>query len=196
MSLQGNLSELPIINLVQVLSLQKKTGILSVSYQLAQTQVCFKEARIFSAFMHYSTPTGHKRTLEGEEALFELLSWTVGQFIFEICEDLPPFQNVNTSIDQLILEHCRRQDEQEHLRQRERFNSIPTLAFNPPAEAQINLSLEEWRSLLLIDGKASIREIAAKNRQEVERIFCLVQGLEKRGLVELKAAPMAAVALG
>ncbi len=191
MSLQGNLVDLPLIDLVQVLTLQNKTGVLSISRDFSQAQVAFGKSRIYSAFVHHNEQNGHPVYKQGEDALYDLLEWPDGQFTFELTNALPNVENVQQKWDYMILEHCRRHDELEQKqRQGELLSSRPRLIPNPPAQAEITLDLEQWRILFQINGLLSLQEIATNTRQDPEEVVRIVGKLAKKGLIELDVAPL------
>ncbi|HEX2916282.1 MAG TPA: DUF4388 domain-containing protein [Chloroflexia bacterium] len=197
MALQGNLIDLPLIDLVQVLTLQNKTGILSLNRDFSQAQVAFTKSRIYSAYVHHANGSEKPIYKQGEDALYDLLGWPDGQFTFELTSTLPPVENVKHQLDYLILEHCRRKDEKEQM---QRLNGLitarPRLVPNPPVQAEITLDLEEWRILYMINGQLSIKEIADNIRQEPLSILAIAEKLEKKGLIvlDLHAGPVGSAA--
>jgi hypothetical protein len=190
MSLQGNLLDLPLIDLVQVLTLQNKTGILSLSQDFSQAQVAFCKSRIYSVFVSHNTPNGVVAYKRGEEALYDLIDWTEGQFTFELTTILPAEQNVQCKWDYIILEHYRRQDEKEQKQQISKMlTACPCLVPTPSFQAEINLELDQWRVLFQINGILSVKEIAQNIQQKPEEVACIIDMLMKKGLVELKLDP-------
>ncbi|HEX2914851.1 MAG TPA: DUF4388 domain-containing protein [Chloroflexia bacterium] len=189
MTLQGNLSDLPLVDLVQVLALQNRTGILSINHDYSQGQVCFSKSQIYSAFVHLQNPGSRPVTLQGEEAICELMDWPEGQFSFEISAGLPSARNVFVNWDYLILEQCRRHDEKARLQEpNQMVNVIPRLSPNPPSQAEITLDLEEWQVLLQINGNSTLDEISNRIQKPLNKIVELVQKLEKRNLIHLSPA--------
>lgn len=187
MSLQGNLSDLPLIDLVQILTLQDKTGILSINREFSQAQICFTKARICAAHVHQRNRNQPLLHLQGEEALYDLLSWTEGQFNLELTSSLP-ISNVNLSWNYIILEYCRRQDEQERVERMHKLAMVcPRLLPNPSAQAQITLELEDWQVLLQVNGQLTLHMIASNIRQELGRVLGIAEKLEKQGLLELSS---------
>lgn len=182
MPLQGNLTDLPLIDLVQVLTLQNKTGVLSISRDFSQGQVCFSRSKLYSAFVHHTNTHKH---LEGVEALYDLLQWPDGQFNFELTSSLPAVQNVNVNWDYIILEHCRRQDELEQQQAfRKRASLRPRLSPNPSAQAEVTLSLEDWQVLLQVNGQVTFEDIARVTRLALDQVLKIGQKLEKQGLID------------
>lgn len=121
-----------------------------------------------------------------EELIYSLLSWETGTFKFY--ENQYPTQEeitVNVSVENAILEACRRMDELNRIKGAlPNFNSILTIA-SAPAERDSNISLksEEWNLLSLVSGRRSISEIVEKSR--LPRIDALrkLAGLKLAGLI-------------
>jgi hypothetical protein len=186
MSLQGNLTDLPLIDLMQVLTLQNKTGILSVNRDFSQAQICFNQSRIYSAFSRHTGRHQHPVDYQGEVALYDLLSWPDGQFCFELTSSLPGVQNVNVTWNYIVLEYCRRQDELERQKEFERLAAQrPRLLPNPPVQAQITLDLEDWQVLLQVNNQLTLQEIASNIRFDLTQVIKITQKLAKQGLLEI-----------
>ncbi len=187
MALQGNLVDLPLIDLVQVLTLQNKTGVLTLSRNFSQAQVAFTKSRIYSAFVHHTNQNGLSVYKQGEEALYDLLDWPDGQFTFELTNALPAVENVQVKWDHMILEYCRLSDEKDQKHhQNEIILTRPKLVPDPPYQAEIKLDLEQWRLLFQINGELTLKEIADNTRQDYRVIVSLAENLEKLGLITLE----------
>jgi len=183
MSLQGNLTDLPVEDLLQVFTMQHRCGVLFVSYNQYRAEVCFGKVALHSALIYYVGTPNQTPFLQGLNAVFEVLSWPEGQFYFEMATQQEEPANIFTSVDYIILEHYRRRDEQ--AKQCQWLNFKPTLLPNPPVKAQINLELDEWRVLLQINGIDSIGHIAVKLRQASETLLLTLKDLQRKGLIEL-----------
>jgi hypothetical protein len=193
MSLQGNFTDLPLIDLMQVLTLQNKTGILSVNRDFSQAQICFNRSKIYSAFSRHIGNHRQPVDLQGEAALYDLLNWPDGQFCFELTSALPEVNNVNVSWDYIVLEYCRRQDERER---QERLNKLgrlhPRLLPEPSVQAQITLDQEDWRVLLQVNNQLSLQEISTNIGRELEQVVKIAEKLQKQGLLEINSTLPAA----
>ncbi len=97
----GTLKAIPLMDLIQILHLCKKTGHLKLAGTEASGGLYIEEGSIRQAW------SGERRS---EEALFELTTWTEGSFTFEsgVRTELPPLE---TPTLPLLLEAARRLDE-------------------------------------------------------------------------------------
>lgn len=99
----GNLNELSIVELVQMLNLNKKTGILHISSGI-QGDIYLKDGQLFAA---------EAKNKSGEEAVYELISENTGTFNFQITE-FEKERNIENSTMNVIMEACRLMDERQH----------------------------------------------------------------------------------
>ena len=181
MSLQGNLTDLPFEDLLQVFTLQHKCGVLFISYRQFQAEVCFDKTALHSVLVYQTRLGGASACWQGLEAAFQVLSWPEGEFHFEI-EALPTIpRNIFTTADYIILEHYRLRDEQARPQNVGAFR--PCLLPDPPVAVQINLELDEWRLLLQINGTDTIETIATRLHQTSAAVFAVLESLKHKGLV-------------
>lgn len=99
----GDLIDLSIVELVQMLNLNKKSGILRIEGE-NNGEIYLKDGQLFGA---------KTSTKVGEEAIYELVTMTKGSFNFELSnKELD--QNITNSTMNVIMEACRIMDENRH----------------------------------------------------------------------------------
>jgi hypothetical protein len=109
MALKGNLSEMRLSDIVQVACKGKNQACLIVQSQGQEGNLFFENGQIVHAILD---------SHEGEEVIYELLTWEDGTF--EIKQEVtPPKRTITANWQSLLLEGMRRLDEQDP-RQRER----------------------------------------------------------------------------
>ena len=99
----GDLNDLSIVELVQMLNLNKKSGILRIDADI-QGEIYLKDGQLFGAKTHDK---------EGEEAIYSLVTLNKGNFNFEL-SDKDVDQNIKNSTMNVIMEACRIMDENRH----------------------------------------------------------------------------------
>ncbi|MFZ5472276.1 MAG: DUF4388 domain-containing protein [Myxococcota bacterium] len=109
--IEGNLSQLGIGDLLQILAMNKKSGRLTLERNTEQGEVHVSEGRPVNAKLG---------PVEGEKALFRLLSWTEGSFAFEPMNALGRVRIVR-EMDEALLEGLRQADEAARL-----YSSLPS----------------------------------------------------------------------
>jgi hypothetical protein len=187
MSLQGNLTDLPLIDLLQIFSVQNKRGALLINQENLEGRIYFAQGGLWAALVFENSIQGTNTVSCGEEAIYMIMDWQDGVFYFDF-NNLPLnlSRNVFVNYNYLILEQCRRQDEQERLKRIDEVaGRIPHLVPNPPTKAEISLNLEEWRILLQVNGVSTVTTIANNTRQTLEEIVGVLDNLQAKGLIEL-----------
>ncbi len=131
MPLQGNLKEMSLANLVQVNCQEMRSAHLTLDQQGQKGEVYLSDGQVVHAALYGRT--GGK--MEGEEALYRLLSWDAGTFTLET-ETHPPQKTIDRPWQELLLEAMKRLAE---------WQSI-----EPPAEAAVTPDV--LSRLCAIDG--------------------------------------------
>ncbi len=103
--IEGGLSQLPLADLLQILSVNRRTGRLVLSNGQARGEIHLSNGRPVNA------RTGD---VEGDKALFRLLSWKEGQFAFAPGA-APQRTKIDRSMEDALLEGARQSDERERL---------------------------------------------------------------------------------
>jgi DNA-binding response OmpR family regulator len=96
----GDLSDLSIVELVQMLNLNKKSGILNISAEV-DGKIYLKDGQLHAALC---------QDLTGEKAVYKLVEQIDGKFNFELNE-VSLDRNVEASTMNVIMEACRIMDE-------------------------------------------------------------------------------------
>ncbi len=99
----GDLKDLSIVELVQMLNLNKKSGVLKIESN-GEGFIYLKDGHL------WATRIGDKK---GEEAFYELVAKTEGTFVFEM-EEVTEERNIENSTMNVIMEACRIMDETHH----------------------------------------------------------------------------------
>ena len=122
-----------------------------------------------------------------EDAVFDLLRWELGDFEWEPNASLEPEVALSVSVENLIMESSRRLDELELI-----FRKVPTshavvaVAPAPPEGAvEINITPDEWRVLVLVDGHRTVESIANTIGLDEFHTMKIVHGMVSAGLVEV-----------
>src|SRR5919109_4716767 len=102
MSLTGNLEDLPLLDILQIVSFSKKTGYLSIRTTVGEGAIVFRDGFVVSSFTWDSLPVDPRlRTLPDDKralvlrqrielALEQLIRLREGQFSFSLTDQPPP----------------------------------------------------------------------------------------------------------
>ncbi|MCK5688376.1 response regulator [Myxococcota bacterium] len=127
-SVGGSLEQLSVVDLLQVFSVNRRSGCISVFGSGGlEAEVYLDNGRIVEAVVGFA---------RGEKALFRLLAWTEGSFSF-VPDQRSPTNSLNGTTDGFLMEGMRQSDEFVRL-----WDTLPG------ADAQIELlkSLDEFPS--------------------------------------------------
>ncbi|MDQ3941049.1 MAG: DUF4388 domain-containing protein [Actinomycetota bacterium] len=121
-----------------------------------------------------------------EDAVFDLLRWELGEFTWQAGESVEPEVELSVSVENLIMEASRRLDELEVIKRKIPSEAtVLTMAPTPPEGAvEINITPEEWRVMVLVNGVRSVQEIAEAVGLDVFQAMRTLHGLVSAGLVE------------
>lgn len=183
MSLQGSLSELPLSDVIQLVSVSGKTGAFVIRRDEQQGKIYLRDGQIVDAAIG---------SLRGDHAVFEMAMWTDGTFSFKPAEECEQV-TIHVSNASLMMEAARRLDEWRVLRRR--IPSLDLVPYFTPREGgtdQVTLSPQEWILVTRIDGQHSIEEIAAALRWAPFDVSKLLFGMITTGLVALGSSAEAA----
>jgi DNA-binding response OmpR family regulator len=99
--LEGNLAQIPLVDLLQVLAVNRKTGRLTVEREGEGAEVSLREGRVVDAQLGPAV---------AEKALWRLLTRREGQFAFHSAVVVGP-ERIDRRLDELLLEGLRQSDE-------------------------------------------------------------------------------------
>jgi hypothetical protein len=212
MPIEGPLRELGLQEVLQLLDLGRKTGVLHVTSRLSDDEghVYFDGGRVVHAKLK-SKPaspvdprTVGDRELERrtrgqiELAVYDLMGWREGFFRFEEREiaDVAPAQRVTIPTESLLMESARRVDEWSRIADRiPNLKVVPVLAdTDNEQESKLDLLPHEWEVLSLIDGVRDLRAIADLHGRDHFETAKVVYGLITTGVVAVRPQRRVSVA--
>ncbi len=173
----GDLTNMGVVELIQVLELGNKTAIIRLKYKTHEGVVYFKKGRIVHAEVG---------KLKGEKAFYLILNWTEGTFHIEFTEH-NVIETITTSNQGLLMEGLRRIDEWKQLQE-----IIPPLdtVLVIDSQAILNEHPEQFPSkveniLAEFDGKKSIIDVVESlDFDEIEALKIISQLYFQGFLVE------------
>ena len=178
MALRGSFADTEPEDLLQLLALGGKTGILAVTDGRRQASLVFSSGMIIDAW------DGATR---GAEVVYALLGERAGTFIFtpqEVAEE----RTIDRDVASLLLTGARDLDD---------LNLAHSLLSQPTARPRLvegpELDLEplgekERAVVALIDGTRTVGEIASGSGLSMRRVYLSLGHLVERGVVELVTA--------
>ncbi len=176
MSFQGSIQELPVPDIIQLVSVSGKTGMFVLSRGPERGYIYLRNGRIVHAELG---------GLSGEEAVYALAIWSSGDFQFTPGKetDSITIDKTNTS---LLMEAARRLDEWKVLaRKIPGVDYVPILKTRDMGEP-VTLSPPEWNLVIRIDGRRTVEELARTTRSNSFDTAKVLYGLVTADLVDMR----------
>lgn len=177
MAFQGSLKELPLPDIIQLVSVSGKTGKFTLTNDEERGFIYLKGGQMVHAVVG---------DLVGEEAIYSLAIWNQGEFQFSPNEEADR-QTIAKSNTNLLMEAARRLDEWRVLsRKIPSIDLVPELMGRENRHEQVTVNPQEWMLITRIDGHRSIAEIAAMLNVSAFDISKILYGMITGELVQLK----------
>jgi hypothetical protein len=179
MSLKGSLTSINLADIIQLVSNSNQTGRFILTRTNGQQGMIYlKKGEIIHA---------EAESFKGEDAIFTLIAWDEGEFVFEEgTADVPT--SIQRPITSLLMESARRIDEWKLLRKK--IGSIDAVPeFNDidrQERRKISLSTMEWVIIAKIDGKKNINQISKECAVNIFDTARIIYGMVTSDLIKLK----------
>jgi hypothetical protein len=202
-SLQGSIGDLALPDVLQLLDLGRKTGVLVVRRADDGTEgaLVLVEGRVSGAAVREPGAAESRGALVSralrhaaavtEAAVYEVLSWRDGTFAFAPLDAAatPAAREAGRgiSVDALLMESARRDDEWARLAPRiPHLGLVPTLADLAGAgDAPLSLTPEQWTVLAGVDGERDLRGVAGALSADPLAVARSVDALVAAGVLAL-----------
>ncbi len=176
MSFQGSIQELPVPDIIQLVSVSGKTGMFMLVRGAERGYIYLRNGRIVHAELGGIT---------GEEAVYALAIWSTGDFQFT-----PGKETETSSVDKtntsLLMEAARRLDEWKVLaRKVPDVDHVPVLKPRSMGEP-VTLSPPEWNLVIRIDGRKSVEELSRATSSNSFETAKVLYGLVTSDLVDMR----------
>lgn len=177
MAFQGSLKELPLPDIIQLVSVSGKTGKFTLTRDSDRGFIFLKNGQMVHASVG---------ELSGEEAIYSLAIWNTGDFQFNPGEEAER-QTITKSNTNLLMEAARRLDEWRVLSKKiPSVEHVPELLSRENRHEQVTLNPHEWMLVTRIDGRRSITEIARTVNMSPFDVSKILYGMITGELVQLK----------
>lgn len=175
MAFQGSLADLPLPDIIQLVSVSGKTGVFELTRGARRGQIFLRDGQIVHAVTS---------RLRGEEAFYELATWTDGDFSFnnETPNALTSIEKSNTN---LLMEAARRMDEWKILSKRIPSTGHVPIFLDRGVSTSVSFTPPEWAIVCRVDGRRSIEEIALAVGQSPFETCKHIYGLLTSGIMDL-----------
>ena len=172
-TLRGNLESISLMDVVQLLNVNRKTGKLLVN-QGKMSGILFV---LNGDVVHAETPQ-----VLGESAAFEILEWDRGEFEFISAKFKAP-TTIKRSVPDLLMEAARTADSRKHLRGIfPNLQVVPWPSLQEPGLTQgLRIFQEDRRCLPFLDGYRTFLEIMGASEQSEVSVLQACAQLKEAG---------------
>src|SRR5262245_51062761 len=175
MAFQGSLKELPLPDIIQLVSVSGKTGVFTLKNGTEAGYIYLQDGQIVHAQVG---------DLAGEEAVYDLAIWPQGEFVFTPGQPAPS-SSIQKSNTNLLMEAARRIDEWQVLSKRIPSTRLVPVFTQHATTTSVSLTPQEWALICKIDERRTIEEIAIGLDMSPFEACKLLFGLITSGLVGL-----------
>lgn len=179
MALRGTFDDTDPEDLLQILALSGRTGILSVADGDQTTKLVFKDGRIIDAF------DGLQR---GEDAVCALLLARCGVFTFT-AEEVPEERTIDRTVTGILLAASQRVDDLTRARDMLRGPTARPHRTGADDAGEAEGLTQRQRALLAkVDGARTVGEIVATSDLSLEEGYTVLADLAERGAIDVATA--------
>jgi hypothetical protein len=175
-SFEGDLSSLPLAELLQFLHISGKSGVLVVNDPGGRPRAVI---HYLGSDIIYATCDG----ISGRDAVYAAMAHTTGRFQFFAGTLEHPERMIHDNVQNLILEGLRRLDELADITRLLPPDDQPLYLAPDPPHDDIRLTAKEWRILSLVNGKRSIRQLVEASGREDGEVRAALVGLLTADLI-------------
>ena len=177
MAFQGSLKELPLPDIIQLVSVSGKTGKFTLTRESDRGFIFLKNGQMVHASVG---------DLIGEEAVYALAIWNSGDFQFNPGDE-PERQTITKSNTNMLMEAARRLDEWRVLSKKiPSVDHVPELLTRENRHEQVTLNPHEWLVITKVNGDRSITEIGRSLNMSSFDVAKILYGMVTGELVQLK----------
>lgn len=175
MTFRGSLAEVSLADILQLVAVSSRTGILSLRRGEERGEIHIDKGQISHA------ATG---LLSGDAAFYELARWNSGEF--EFAQDVPLGPRTVDKSNPALLEEAIRQAGEWRILATKIHSTRMVPVFSPQAASGVSLAAHEWAIVSRVDERRNLEEIAAALGQSTFEVCKVVYTLLSTGVLALR----------
>ncbi len=178
-SMAGSIEEIPLPDLLQLLSTSRKSGVLAVKSDWGTGRLFMRKGAIYFATIDDGYDVGPRK------ALFRMLGWATGQFELEPPDERAVLEEMSDSTEGLLMEGMRQLDEFRALTSKLPAVTAPISLVRPLAVKLRDLKPEELDFFqLALGGSATAQQLIDQSKStDLDTAKALIGLIEKGYLV-------------
>jgi len=180
-SMYGSIKEIPLPDLIQLLTTSKKNGVLEVENENFVGRIYLKDGQIYFAAIN------DKTDVDPYKAIYRILTWQDGTFEL-LPEDSREFENqISGSPESILMEAMRQMDEIARLQDKDNVPDVTSklkLA-NPPAIPLNELEGDQLETLQSVLMHLNTLDVLNDSKKSDFETLALLAALLKSGVIEI-----------
>jgi hypothetical protein len=183
-SLDGSLEDFDLADVLQLIHIGARTGVLTLTHDKITAHIFFQSGEPIHAEMG---------NLNGENVIYNVFNWKKGHFRFDTSATTNQ-STISNGCQNIIMEATRRLDEWTKLRA-VIPSQLSVIGFEAePGERSSNITLKsnEWRILSLVNGQRTVEEIINESGFSEFETTRILFGLVNSGLLKVLGEKSAA----
>ena len=161
--MSGSIEEIPLPDLIQLLSTSRKSGVLVVRTDRAAGRLFLRKGQIYFANLENNIGVSPRK------AIIRMLSWAQGSFELEPPDESPVAEEMEESTEALLMEGMRQLDEYRvqleklpplHRASASRARSGPSCAICRPEELDVFQAVLEAATIEALFDKSQLTDLA------------------------------------
>ena len=177
-SMSGNIEEIPLPDLLQLLSTSRKSGVLVLRSEWGTGRLHLRKGQIYFANIDESFDMSPRK------AMFRMLTWNQGLFELEPPDERRVMEELQDSTEALLMEGMRQLDEFRELSPKLPPPEAPVSVPSPLAPRLRDLTPEHLDIIQIALGHATVQTILDQSRQtDLDTAQALLSLLERGYLV-------------
>lgn len=193
--LSGNLSELGVLELIELIGLEQRTGRLDITSGLQSIEIFFEKGTPVRASYRNDSMSGGVKDMTGEEVVLEGMTWKRGFFQFN-----PVLQSAERSpmrrLEYLLKDGANLRDYLESIESLGLIEDAVPLRTRKVSESEferamslaVPVNIEEQKSMYVaFDGKKTVEEVVRESGLPKSVWLPILYNLSKAGFIGLKA---------
>jgi hypothetical protein len=176
--MSGSIDEIPLPDLLQLLSTSRKSGVLSVRGEGGLGRIYLRKGQIYFATINEDGSESY--AIAPRKAMFRILTWTTGSFELEAPDEKSVLEEIQDSTEGLLMEGMRQLDEYRRIEGELPAPSAGLTLAQPLSPALKDLKPDELDVLQLVHNHGSLAGVLdASPRTDLETASTLLALLQR-----------------
>jgi predicted transcriptional regulator len=175
MALVGDIKSFKLHSLLQLITMEGKSGALKIDDGTRQAKCYFNHGKLYHCSL---------AKLTGANAFYELLTWDEGQFTFDERGKID-LRTVYEPLDSLLIEGSKLLEEWNVIVSGSNMKDevYEVASMDPDTVCDFAMSPQDWKILRLVDGRLTAKQVAEKSGLGYLAVYKILFGLHTAGII-------------